>query len=124
MGTLEEYSRDKWSREGDSSIPLVPTVAATMYSLEISIYDHTSISDFEIDDSYEDVGDGTPLYDKLESYCCYDVDYCSMSGCYITFGLYKEDDNKKNWRSINKAILTYIKEARKFRAAADAKENT
>lgn len=114
MGTLEEYAKDKWAREGDSSIPLVPTVAATLYSLEISIYDHVSMSDFEVDESYEDVGLAA-LYDTLEKVCgCYDVDYCSMSGCYITFGLYKEDDTETTWDAINETILTYIAAARKF----------
>lgn len=116
MGTLEEYSKDKWEREGDSSIPLVPTVAATSYSLEISIYDHVSMSDFEVDESYEHVG-LLPLYDTLEKICnCYDVDYCSMSGCYITFSLYKEDDTETTWDAINESILTYIAAARKFHA--------
>lgn len=121
--TLESYAKDKWEREGHDSIPLVPTVAATSYSLEISIYDHTSISDFEIDESYEDVGMNA-LYDTLEKvYNCSNVDYCSWSGCYITFMLDKEDDTEANWNGIKDAILTYIEEARKFRAKADRRKN-
>lgn len=121
--TLESYAKEKWEKEGNNSIPLVPTVAATSYSLEISIYDHTSISFFEIEDEVEEAGFNY-LYDTLEKiYNCSNVDYSSWSGCYITFMLDKEDDTEANWNGIKGAILTYIEEARKYREKYD-KENS